>query len=186
MPDSGPHRFGTLAIHAGQQPDPTTGAIMTPVYMTSTFVQASPGVFKDGYDYARSKNPTRTALEANLAALEGGKHGLAFSSGLAAMDCLLHQLRAGDHVVLSDDVYGGSFRQLDKVFRHLSIETTRVDMTSLKAVEGAMRPATRVVWLETPSNPMLKVIDIATVRKIVDAWGPKAAASGGVRDTNLG
>src|SRR5215470_16607115 len=100
---AGPHRFGTRAIHAGQPPDPTTGAIMTPVYLTSTYVQESPGRFKDGYDYSRSKNPTRTALERNIAALEGGKNGLAFSSGLGAMDCVVHQLSAGDHVVLSDD-----------------------------------------------------------------------------------
>ncbi|NUQ51500.1 MAG: cystathionine gamma-synthase [Phycisphaerales bacterium] len=179
-------RFGTRCIHAGQAPDPTTGAIMTPVYMTSTFVQRSPGVFKDGYDYARSKNPTRTALESNLAALEGGKHGMAFSSGLAAMDCVLHQLRAGDHVVLSDDVYGGTFRQLDKIFRHHAIEVTRVDMTNLGAVREAMRPTTRLVWLETPSNPMLKVIDIAGVRAIVDEHGPKAGKAAGVRDAALG
>lgn len=172
------HRFATNCIHAGQSPDPSTGAIMTPVYFTSTFVQASPGVFKDGYDYARSKNPTRTALEANLAALEGGTHGFAFSSGLAAMDCLLHLLRAGDHVVLSDDVYGGTFRQLDKVFRHLNLATTRVDMTKLDEIAKAIRPETRLVWLETPSNPMLKVIDIAGVRKVVDAAkiGPSPAA----------
>jgi cystathionine gamma-lyase len=177
------HRFATNCIHAGQSPDPTTGAIMTPVYFTSTFVQASPGVFKDGYDYARSKNPTRTALEANLAALEGGTHGFTFSSGLAAMDCLLHLLRAGDHVVLSDDVYGGTFRQLDKVFRHLNLTTTRVDMTKLDEISKAIRPETRLVWLETPSNPMLKVIDIAGVRKVVDAAkiGPSPAA-----DTTLG
>lgn len=180
------HRFATDCIHAGQSPDPTTGAIMTPVYMTSTYVQSSPGVSKDGYDYARSKNPTRTALEANIAALEGGTHGMVFSSGLAAMDCLLHQLRAGDHVVLSDDVYGGSFRQLDKVFRHLSIETTRVDMLDPKALEGAMRPTTRVVWLETPSNPMLKVIDIAMARGVVDRWAAKTTPSSGVTDTGLG
>ncbi|MCC6971195.1 MAG: cystathionine gamma-synthase [Phycisphaerales bacterium] len=179
-------RFGTRCIHAGQAPDPTTGAIMTPVYMTSTFVQRSPGVFKDGYDYARSKNPTRTALESNLAALEGGKHGMAFSSGLAAMDCVLHQLRAGDHVVLSDDVYGGTFRQLDKIFRHHAIEVTRVDMTSLGAVREAMRQATRLVWLETPSNPMLKVIDIAGVRAVVDEHGPRAGKATGVRDPALG
>lgn len=179
-------RFGTRCIHAGQAPDPTTGAIMTPVYMTSTFVQRSPGVFKDGYDYARSKNPTRTALESNLAALEGGTHGMAFSSGLAAMDCVLHQLRAGDHVVLSDDVYGGTFRQLDKIFRHHAIEVTRVDMTNLSAVREAMRSTTRLVWLETPSNPMLKVIDIAGVRAIVDGHGPKAGKAAGVRDPALG
>lgn len=180
------HRFGTNCIHAGQAPDPTTGAIMTPVYMTSTYVQSSPGVVKDDYDYARSKNPTRTALEANLAALEGAAHAFTFSSGLAAMDCLLHQLRAGDHVVLSDDVYGGTFRQLDKVFRHHGLETTRVDMTSLAQVERALRPSTRLVWLETPSNPMLKVIDIARVRKIVDEWAKQSSPAGGARSTALG
>ena len=162
-------RFGTLAIHAGQRPDPTTGAIMTPVYQTSTYVQASPGVFKDGYDYARSKNPTRAALEANLAALEGGRHGFCFASGLAAMDCVLHLLSAGDHVVLSDDVYGGSFRILDKVFKHLGIATTRIDMTQAAALDKALTPKTRLVWLETPSNPMLKVIDIAAAAKVVAA-----------------
>lgn len=178
------HRFATNCVHAGQEPDPTTGAIMTPVYMTSTFVQSSPGVFKDGYDYARSKNPTRTALEANLAALEGGTDGLAFSSGLAAMDCVLHQLRAGDHVVLSDDVYGGTFRQLDKVFRHMNLACTRVDMTNLAEVEKAITPRTRLVWLETPSNPMLKIIDIAGVRRIVDAASKSMTA--GPADPTLG
>ncbi len=172
------YRFATHAIHAGQRPDPSTGAIMTPVYMTSTFVQSSPGVVKDDYDYARSKNPTRTALEANLAALEGGTHGFAFSSGLAAMDCILHLLRAGDHIVLSDDVYGGTFRQLDKVFRHTGLSTTRVDMTDLAAVKAAMKPSTRLVWLETPSNPMLKVIDIAAMRAIVDGARPDPAPGG--------
>jgi cystathionine gamma-lyase len=186
MSHDAPHRFGTRCIHAGQAPDPTTGAIMTPVYMTSTFVQSSPGVFKDGYDYARSKNPTRHALESNLAALEGARFGMAFSSGLAAMDCVLHQLRAGDHVVLSDDVYGGSFRQLDKVFRHLSIETTRVDMTQPAQVERAMRPTTRLLWLETPSNPMLKVIDIAGMRRITTDWAGKVSPPGGVRAAALG
>lgn len=178
------HRFATHCVHAGQAPDPSTGAIMTPVYMTSTFVQSSPGKFKDGYDYARSKNPTRTALEANLASLEGGTHGMAFSSGLAAMDCVLHQLRAGDHVVLSDDVYGGTFRQLDKVFRHLNLACTRVDMTKLTDVEKAFTPRTRLVWLETPSNPMLKVIDLAAVRKLVDAATKSMTA--GPADPTLG
>jgi cystathionine gamma-lyase len=162
MPETS-HRFATLAIHAGQAPDPTTGAIMTPVYMTSTYVQASPGVVKDGYDYSRSKNPTRTALESNLAALEGARHGLAFSSGLGAMDCVLHLLKSGDHVVLCDDVYGGSFRIIDKVFSHLGIAATRVDMTDLRATESAFTDNTRLVWLETPTNPMLKVVDIAAV-----------------------
>ncbi|MCG3123253.1 MAG: Cystathionine beta-lyase [Phycisphaerales bacterium] len=183
---AGEHQFATDCIHAGQRPDPTTGAIMTPVYLTSTFVQNSPGVFRDGYDYARSKNPTRTALESNLAALEGGTHAMAFSSGLAAMDCVLHQLRVGDHVVLSDDVYGGTYRQLDKVFRHLGIETTRVDMLRHDMVQAAMRPQTRLVWLETPSNPMLKVIDIAAIRAIVDQAAASSAPPAGVRDPGLG
>jgi len=178
--------FATHCIHAGQAPDPSTGAIMTPVYMTSTYVQASPGVFKDGYDYARSKNPTRTALEENLASLEGARHAMTFSSGLAAMDCVLHQFRAGDHIVLSDDVYGGTFRQLDKVYRHLGLETTRVDMTRPGELVKAMRPTTRLVWLETPSNPMLKVIDIAAVRAIVDASAAKAAPGVGARDKAQG
>lgn len=147
---------------------------MTPVYMTSTYVQPSPGVFKDDYDYARSKNPTRTALEANLASLEGAGHAMTFSSGLAAMDCVLHQLRAGDHVVLSDDVYGGTFRQLDKVFRHLGLTTTRVDMTKAGTIDAAWTPTTKLVWFETPSNPMLKVIDIAAVRATVDRLGGSA------------
>ncbi|MGD9689467.1 MAG: cystathionine gamma-synthase [Phycisphaerales bacterium] len=171
---SAAHRFGTRAIHAGQQPDPTTGAIMTPVYMTSTYVQASPGVAKDGYDYARSKNPTRTALEQNLASLEGGKHGLCFSSGLGSIDCVLHTLTSGDHVVLCDDVYGGTFRLIDKVFRHQGIAFTRVDMTDLGATERAFTPRTKLVWIETPTNPMLKVIDIAAVAKLAKSGGRSA------------
>jgi cystathionine gamma-lyase len=165
------HRFATRAIHAGQSPDPSTGAIMTPIYMTSTFVQASPGVVKDGYDYARSKNPTRTALEANLASLEGGTHGFCFSSGLAATDCVLHTLKAGDHVVLCDDVYGGTFRLIDKVFKHHAIDYTRVDMTAPGATDAAFKPTTKLVWVETPTNPMLKVIDIAAVAKLAKARG---------------
>jgi cystathionine gamma-lyase len=177
----GQHRFATHCIHAGQSPDPTTGAIMTPVYMTSTFVQSSPGVFKDGYDYARSKNPTRTALETNLATLEGATHGMSFSSGLGAMDCVLHILRSGDHVVLSDDVYGGSFRILDKIFKHQGITCTRVDMTDAAAVKAAVTPRTRILWLETPSNPMLKVIDIAAMAAIVKTL-PGAGSPGGTFD----
>jgi cystathionine gamma-lyase len=165
--------FGTRAIHAGQSPDPTTGAIMTPVYLTSTFVQESPGVLK-GYDYSRSGNPTRTALEANLAALEGGRFGFAFASGLAAMDCILHTLDTGDHIVLSDDVYGGSFRILDKAYKQLGFEVTRVDMSDLRAVASALRPDTRLVWVETPSNPMLKVIDITAVSKLCKGAGRSA------------
>ena len=192
-PGAREHRFGTRAIHAGQSPDPTTGAIMTPVYMTSTYVQESPGKFKDGYDYSRSKNPTRTALEQNVAALEGGGHGLAFSSGLGAMDCVVHQLSAGDHVVLSDDVYGGSFRLIDKVYKQLGIACTRVDMTDLGAVERAITPRTRLVWLETPSNPMLKVIDIRGVVKLARQFksgrgraGPAKSRHAGVESTGHG
>ncbi len=169
MSDSAQHRFATRAIHAGQSPDPTTGAIMTPVYMTSTFVQSSPGVIKGDYDYSRSANPTRKALEANLASLEGGRFGFAFSSGLAAMDCVLHLLSAGDHIILSDDVYGGTFRLVDKVYKQLGITATRVDFTDLAAIERAFTPKTKLVWGETPTNPMLKVFDIAAVAKLSKA-----------------
>jgi cystathionine gamma-lyase len=165
------HRFPTLAIHAGQTPDPTTGAIMPPVYLTSTYVQASPGVIKGDYDYSRSANPTRTALEANLAALEGGAHGLCFSSGLAAMDCVLHTLSAGDTVVLSDDVYGGSFRIMDKVYKQLGLKTIRVDMTDLPATQAAIAQKPKLVWIETPTNPMLKIVDIAAIAKMARAAG---------------
>lgn len=181
------HGFGTRAIHAGQRPDPTTGAIMTPVYQTSTFVQSSPGVVKDGYDYARSKNPTRVALEANLASLEGGKHGFSFASGLGAMDCVLHTLRAGDHIVLCDDVYGGSFRIIDKVFSHLGIEATRVDMTDLAATERAITERTKLVWIESPTNPMLKVIDIEAVVQLTRRkTGGKPGAAGAWSSTGEG
>jgi cystathionine gamma-lyase len=169
MPDT--PGFGTRAIHAGQRPDPTTGAIMTPVYMTSTYVQESPGVFKDDYDYSRSANPTRKALEANLASLEGGRHGLCFASGLSALDCVLHTLSAGDHILLCDDVYGGTFRLIDKVFRRHGMEVLRVDMTDLGKVEAAMTEKTRLVWMETPTNPTLKIIDIKTVGEMARAKG---------------
>ena len=187
MSETSSHRFGTRAIHAGQAPDPTTGAVMTPIYQTSTYVQASPGVVKDGYDYSRSKNPTRTALEANLASLEGARHGFSFASGLGAMDCVLHMLRAGDHIVLCDDVYGGSFRIIDKVFSHLGITATRVDMTDLAATERAITDRTRLVWLETPTNPMLKVIDIEAVVQLTRRkTGGKPGAAGAWSSTGEG
>lgn len=170
-PGMSEHRFATRAIHAGQRPDPTTGAIMTPVYQTSTYVQTSPGVFKDDYDYSRSSNPTRKALEHNLASLEGGRFGLCFSSGLAAMACVLHSLKSGDHVVLGDDVYGGSFRLVDKVFTHLGIDATRADTTDLDSTAAACRPETRLIWIETPTNPMLKVVDIRKVASLAKARG---------------
>jgi cystathionine gamma-lyase len=165
-------RFDTLAIHAGQRPDPTTGAIMTPVYLTSTYVQDGPGVHK-GYEYSRTQNPTRHALEACLAALEGGRHGLAFASGLAATDAVLHLLSAGDHVLFSDDVYGGTFRIFDKVFRRHGIAFDAVDMTDPRNVERALRPETRLVWIETPTNPMLKLVDLAAVAAIARAHGAR-------------
>ncbi len=153
-------RFDTLAIHAGQEPDPTTGAIMTPVYFTSTYVQDGPGEHK-GYEYSRTKNPTRTALEQCLAALEGASFGAAFASGLAATDMLMHLLSAGDHVVVSDDVYGGTFRLFDKVFSRSGRQFSFVDMTQPGAIEKAIRPNTKMLWVETPTNPMLKLIDLA-------------------------
>jgi cystathionine gamma-lyase len=168
-------KFATLAIHAGQAPDPTTGAIMTPVYQTSTYVQESPGVMKGGHDYARSINPTRTALEANIAALEGGSHGICFSSGCAATSCVIQMLSQGDHVVLCDDVYGGTFRLFDKVFARMGVTYTLVDMTDLSKTKAALKPQTKLVWLETPTNPMLKVIDIAAVAQIAKTQGALVA-----------
>jgi cystathionine gamma-lyase len=168
--DDSKHRLETLAIHAGQPPDPRTGAVMTPIVLSSTFAQEGPGQHK-GYDYSRSGNPTRDALEACYAALEGARHGLAFASGLAASDAVLHLLQAGDHVLASDDVYGGTFRILDKVHRRHGIAFDQVDMTDLAAVERALRPTTRLVWIESPTNPLLKIADVAAVAKLARARG---------------
>jgi cystathionine gamma-lyase len=157
--------FGTIAIHAGQQPDPTTGAIMTPVYLTSTYVQEAPAVTK-GYDYSRSHNPTRTAMEQNLAALEAGSFGLGFSSGMAAIHCVINLLKSGDHVVAGNDLYGGTFRILTTVHKKFGIDTTFVDLSNLKEFEAALRPNTRLVMLESPTNPLLRVFDLAAIAKI--------------------
>ena len=165
-------RLETLAIHAGQSPDPTTGAIMTPVYLTSTYVQEGPGVHK-GYEYSRTRNPTRDALEGCLAALEGGRHGLAFASGLAATDAILHLLDAGDHVLASDDVYGGTFRIFDKVFRRLGLEFSYVDMSDPEAVARGLRKDTKLIWIESPTNPMLKLVDLAEVARLARAHGAR-------------
>ena len=151
--------FETRAIHAGQAPDPTTGAIMTPIYMTSTYVQESPGLHK-GYEYSRTGNPTRKAYEDCLANLESGKHGFAFTSGCAASTTALHLLKAGDHVIASDDMYGGSFRLMDKVIRHNGIEFSFVDLTKVENFNAAIKPNTKMVWIETPTNPTLKLVDI--------------------------
>ncbi|WP_332778545.1 cystathionine gamma-synthase [Polaromonas sp.] len=158
-------RFSTQAIHAGQPADPTTGAIMTPVYLSSTFVQEAPGRHR-GYDYGRTANPTRSALEANLAALEDGAWGLAFASGLAAESTVLQSLSSGDHVVCGQDLYGGTYRLMTRVFERFGIQSSFVDATSLDAVQAALRPQTRLIWLETPSNPLLTVCDIAAISQI--------------------
>jgi len=160
----------TLAIHAGQEPDPVSGAVMTPIVLASTFAQEGPGKHK-GFEYARTGNPTRATLERCLAALEGAAHGVCFASGCAAMTTLLHTLRPGDHIVASDDVYGGSFRILDKVMKPMGITTTQVDMTDPGKVEAAITDATKMVWVETPTNPMLKLVDIAAVAKVGKAKG---------------
>ena len=152
-------KFDTLAIHAGQEPDPTTGAIMTPVYFTSTYVQAGPGEHK-GYEYSRTRNPTRLALEKCLAALEGARFGLCFGSGCAASDALMHLFNAGDHIVVSDDVYGGTFRLFDKVFRRQGLDFTFTDLSNPSNLEKAITGKTVAVWVETPTNPMLKLVDL--------------------------
>jgi cystathionine beta-lyase len=157
--------FGTKAVHAGQEPDPTTGAIMTPVYLTSTYVQESPGVFK-GYDYSRTKNPTRTALEGNLAALEGAKRGLAFSSGMGAINTILNLLSAGDHVVAGNDLYGGSYRIFTTIYARYGLSFSFVDTTDLSLVERAVRKETKLIFVETPSNPLLRITDLAGIAKI--------------------
>jgi len=157
--------FATRAIHAGQTPDPTTGAIMTPVYLSSTYVQASPGVHK-GYEYSRTGNPTRKAYEDCLASLEEGTHGFAFASGCAATTTVLHLLKQGDHVIAGDDLYGGTFRLFDKVLRHDGMNFTFLDLTNPEKLSEAIRPETKLIWIETPTNPTLKLVDIKRVCEI--------------------
>lgn len=164
-----PHGFATRAIHTGQDPDPATGAIMTPIYATSTYVQTSPGVHK-GYDYARTANPTRSALEACVADLESGARGFAFASGLAGMATVLDALDAGAHIVASDDLYGGTYRLFENVRkRSANLSTSFVDMTDPAELSAAIRPETKMLWVESPSNPLLKLIDLAAVAKIARA-----------------
>jgi cystathionine gamma-lyase len=158
--------FATRAIHAGQAPDPATGAIMTPIYATSTYVQSSPGVHK-GYDYARTANPTRSALEACVADLESGARGYAFASGLAGMATVLDALDAGSHIVASDDLYGGTYRLFENVRkRSANLSTSFVDMSDPARLSAAIRPETRMIWIETPSNPLLKLIDLGAVARL--------------------
>jgi cystathionine gamma-lyase len=168
-----PH-LETLAIHAGQTPEPVTGAVMTPVFLTSTYAQEGPGAHK-GFEYSRTQNPTRFALEANLAALEGGAWGLAFNAGLAASTAVMSLLDAGDHVVAGDDLYGGSFRLFDKVFRRFGLTFTYVDARDPKAVAAAIGPRTKLAWVETPTNPLLRLFDIAAIARICRARGVRVA-----------
>lgn len=164
--------FATRAIHAGYEPNAENGAVNVPIYASSTFAQDGVGGMRSGYEYARTGNPTRTALEANLAALEGGAHGRAFSSGMAATDCALRSLlRPGDHLVIPDDAYGGTFRLIDKVFTQWGITYTVAAVNDLDAIQAAIRPETKAVWIETPTNPLLNVGDIAAISEIAHAAG---------------
>ncbi len=166
-----PHRFGTRAIHAGQHPDPSTGAIMTPIYATSTYVQESPGVHK-GFEYSRSQNPTRFAYERCVADLEGGVRGFAFASGLAGMATVLDLLDTGSHVIASDDLYGGTYRLFERVRRRSAgLDFSFIDLSDPEALSRAIRPNTKMVWVETPSNPLLKLIDLRAVANIAKSAG---------------
>ena len=173
--DRSSHGLGTLAIHAGQTPDPTTGAVMTPIYATSTYVQKSPGVHQ-GFEYSRSHNPTRFAYERCVAALEGGTQGYAFASGLAATSTVLDVLDAGSHVVCMDDVYGGTYRLFERVRRRSAgLDFSFVDLNDMAALEAAVRPDTRLIWCETPTNPMLKIVDIARLAEFARKRGIRLA-----------
>ena len=161
-------RFPTICIHAGQTPEPATGAIITPIFQTSTYVQEELGKHK-GYEYARTQNPTRAALEANLAAIEGGKAAFAFASGMAAIDAITTMLEAGDHVVVTDNTYGGTFRLFDKVLTRYQLEFSYVDTSRLDLVEQAMRPNTKMLFVETPTNPVLRLTDLAKAAELAHA-----------------
>jgi len=165
-------RFPTICIHAGQTPDPGTGAIITPIFQTSTYVQEALGVHK-GYEYARTQNPTRGALEQNIAAIEGGTAAFAFASGMAAIDAITTLLAAGDHVVVTDNTYGGTFRLFDKVLRKYGLEFSYVDTSQLDLVERAMRPATKLLFVETPTNPVMRLTDIAAVAALARRHGAR-------------
>jgi cystathionine beta-lyase/cystathionine gamma-synthase len=163
-------RFSTICIHAGQEPDPTTGAIITPIYQTSTYVQEGLGQHK-GFEYGRTQNPTRMALEANLAALERGSAAFAFASGMAAIDAILTRLESGDHLVVSDNTYGGTFRLFERVRRKFGLDFTYVDTSRLDTIEPAITPKTRYLFIETPTNPMLRVTDLAAASAIAHRHG---------------
>lgn len=161
-------QFATKAIHAGVSPDPTTGAIMTPIYQTSTYVQESPGKHK-GYEYSRTHNPTRTALQQALAALENGKHGICYSSGLGATDAVLKLFKPGDEIIATNDIYGGTYRIMRRVFEPYGIKFHFVDMSEIKEIEQAINEQTKMIWIETPTNPLLKIIDVEAITTIAKA-----------------
>ncbi|HKJ91786.1 MAG TPA: aminotransferase class V-fold PLP-dependent enzyme, partial [Longimicrobiales bacterium] len=165
------HRFATRAIHAGQHPDPTTGAIMPPIYQTSTYVQEALGKPRAGYEYARVQNPTRHALEANVAALEGARHGAAFATGLAAIEAVVKRLSAGDHVVTEENTYGGTTRMFQHVLSRFGIEFTFVDSRDPDCIRDAIRPNTKLVHLETPTNPMMRLTDLAAAAEVAHQAG---------------
>lgn len=165
MTDTQHLHFDTLAIHAGQTPDPTTGAVMPPIYQTSTYAQPEPSVHK-GYEYSRTDNPTRTILQDLIAALEGGRYGLAFSSGMAATDTIMRLFNPGDHIIVGNDVYGGTFRLFDKVYKNYGLQFDYVDLSNLEAIAAAIRPETRLIWFETPTNPLLALADISAIAKL--------------------
>src|SRR5437868_10043267 len=168
--------LATKAIHAGYRPDPATGAVNAPIYASSTFAQDGVGGLRGGFEYARTGNPTRQALEAVLASVEAGTFGRAFSSGMAATDCALRAvLRPGDHIVIPDDAYGGTFRLIDKVFSHWGVLHTPVALSDLDAVRAAITPQTRLIWVETPTNPLLSIADIAEIAAIAASGNPSAA-----------
>lgn len=160
----------TLTIHGGQSPEPTTGAVMPPIFQTSTYAQRAPGEHK-GYEYSRTDNPTRHKLEANLASLDGARYGLAFASGMAAITTIMMLLREGDHVVAMDDLYGGTVRLFEQVLRQFGLDFTYVDMTNPDNLDAALQPNTRIVWVETPTNPLLKIVDLAAVTAKAHAAG---------------
>jgi len=170
LPEDPKLRFGTLAVHAGQTPDPLAGAVMAPIYQTSTYVQAGLGKHK-GYEYARTQNPTREALERSIAALEGGRHGFAFGSGLAALDAALKLLSAGDHVVCGENVYGGSHRQMTHIWARLGLTFTFVDTADLERVADAVTPHTKMIYVETPTNPMMRLCDLQAAGEIASRAG---------------
>src|SRR5574339_700689 len=163
-------RFGTICVHAGQQPDPSTGAIITPIYQTSTYVQEALGKHK-GYEYARTQNPTRSALEANLAAIENGRAAFAFASGMAATGAVMTLLKAGDHVVVTDNTYGGTYRLFERVLRKYQLDFTYVDTSKLEEIERAIRPSTKMLFLESPTNPTLRLTDLRGACEIAHAHG---------------